>query len=88
LNLEDIELTLVLAKALETHFPKLLTLQLRGLLASDLTISLSNYHLEKVDIRALYKRGQSVGFSTKTTNDGQVQYRASRPAVGTNGING
>jgi hypothetical protein len=88
LNLRDIELTLALAKVLEAYFPKLLELKLRGLLSSDLTISLSNHHLEKVDIRALYKQGQSIGFSTKTTNDGQVQYHASRPAVVTNDING
>jgi hypothetical protein len=88
LNLRNIELTLALAKTLEAHFSKLLTLILHGLLTSDLTISLPNHHLEEVSIRAMYKWQQCIGFSNKTTNDGQVQYHANRPAKGANGMNG
>jgi hypothetical protein len=76
LTLSHVKLTPVLAKTLETSFPKLLTLELDGLMASNITISLPNHKLKDVCITTTYKRGRRNAFSIKTMNNGKLEYYA------------
>jgi hypothetical protein len=69
-------------KIIETIFPKLSTLTLKGYLKSNLEISLPNHNLEKVSISTEAPNEPCHGFVVKTTNDDKLQYHAPRKNPG------
>jgi hypothetical protein len=76
LELTSVDLTRDLVKIIETIFPKLSVLTLKGYLKSNLEISLPNHNLEKVSISTEATKKLWHGFVIKTTNDDKLQYHA------------
>jgi hypothetical protein len=87
LNLSHVKLTPELAKTIETSFPKLLELELHGLITDNITISLPNHNLWSVRIATAYEKGRRNAFSSKTITNGKLEYHASKQ-IQVKGIHG